>query len=68
MIQRDNSMRTGTWELAANETKIILDKGVPDKEAILDIVELTDSSLKVSFIETSTKTGNRELQIDFVPL
>ncbi len=68
IIQRDNSILTGTWELASNDTKIILDRGVQGKETILNIVEITDSSLKVAFIETSTKTGNRELQIDFVPL
>ncbi len=68
LIQRDNSIRTGTWELASNETKIVLDKNIADKEAILDIVELTDASLKVSILENSTKTGNRQLQMDFVPL
>ncbi len=68
IIQRDNSIHTGSWELASNDTKIILDRGVQGKETILDIVELTDSSLKVTFVENRTKTGNRELQIDFVPL
>ncbi len=68
MIGRDNSIRTGTWELAANETKIVLDKGVTDKETVLDIIELTDTSLKVSFIENSSKTGNRLLQIEFIPV
>ncbi len=68
IIQRDNSISTGTWELASNVTRFILDRGVQGKEMILDIVEITDSSLKVSFIEISTKTGNRELQIDFIPL
>lgn len=67
IIQRDNSMRTGTWELAANETKIVLDKGVAGQETIIDLVELTDASLKIRFAEGSTKTGNRELMMELIP-
>ena len=67
MYERSNSVRTGAWELASNDTKIILDKGVEGKEAILEIVEIQEGSLKVRFIENSTKTGSRELQMDFVP-
>jgi hypothetical protein len=67
IIQRDNSMHTGTWELAANETKIVLDRGVAGQEMIADLVELTDTSLKIRFVEGSTKTGNRELLMELVP-
>ncbi len=67
IIQRDNSMRTGTWELAANETKIVLDKGVAGQEMIIDLVELTDASLKIRYIEGSTKTGNREILMELIP-
>ncbi len=65
---KDNSLHTGKWELASNETKIILDKGVQGAEIILTIVEIKDASLKVNVTENSTKTGSRELQMDFTSL
>jgi hypothetical protein len=67
IIQRDNSMRTGTWELAANETKVVLDRGVTGQEMIIDLLELTEAFLKIRFTEGSTKTGNRELLMELVP-
>ena len=68
IIQRDNSIQTGSWELASNDTKIILDKGEQGKEVIMDILELRESSLKIRFVEPSSKTGNREMHYDFAPL
>jgi hypothetical protein len=60
-------MRTGTWELAANETKVVLDRGVTGQEMIIDLLELTEAFLKIRFTEGSTKTGNRELLMELVP-
>lgn len=64
LTDKGGDERSGVWELASNETKLVLDKGVADKQIIMNIIELTDTSLKVSYIESSNKTGNRELLLE----
>jgi uncharacterized surface anchored protein len=66
LIERNGSTISGKYELASNDTKIILEKG-SNTEKQVEIVELQNTSLKIRFTESSTKTGNRELQIDLIP-
>ncbi len=68
LIDKEASSSLGQWELASNETKLIIDKGVVEKEIIMDIIELTAASLKVNYVENSSKTGDRELLLELNPL
>lgn len=68
MIEKDGTEQAGKWELAANDTKLVLDKGVSGKETIYSVIQLTSLKLIVGFAEESSKTGNRELELELVPL
>jgi hypothetical protein len=45
-----------------------MDKGVVEREITMDIIELTTSSLKLNFVENSSKTDDRELLFELNPL
>jgi hypothetical protein len=61
------SSETGSWALAAGETKLVFDAGVEGKELTCDLVELNETSLKLRYAENSAKTGNRELLMELTP-
>jgi hypothetical protein len=67
-VDKTGTSSSGSWELSADETKLILDKGVAGKETVLTIGELSGSSLKYGFTESSSKTGNRELSFELTPV
>jgi hypothetical protein len=59
---KDGSSTTGTWQLTSSDTKLLLDKAVT-----WTVIELSNSSLKIIYAESSTKTGNRELLLELIP-
>lgn len=67
-MERDRSFQSGTWAFAAGETKLVFDPGTAGKEISCDLVELSERSLKFRYPENSTKTGNRELLMEFTPV
>lgn len=66
LSDKGGAERSGVWELASNDTKLILDKGIVEKEIIMNIIEISATSLKVSYVESSNKTGNRELLLELI--
>ncbi len=64
---RTGSSEMGSWAFGAGETKLVFDASVEGKELTCDIVELSETSLKLRYAENSTKTGNRELLMEFTP-
>jgi hypothetical protein len=66
-VDKTGTSSSGSWEFTAEETRLILDKGVEGKETLLTIGELSGSSLKFSYTESSSKTGNRELLFELTP-
>lgn len=67
-VDKTGTSSSGSWEFAAEETQVILDKGVAGKELVLNIGELSGTVLKYGYQESSSKTGNRELLFELTPV
>ncbi len=58
-------LSNGKWELAENDTKVILDKGLPN-QFILEIVELSKSTFTVKFL-AAFATPVATWEVSFIP-
>ena len=67
LSDRNGSTSTGKWRLTNGGTQLVLGVGT-NAERTYDIIELTATLLEIRFNEESTKTGNRELTIKFIPV
>jgi outer membrane biogenesis lipoprotein LolB len=63
---QDGTVKSGVWELSNDDQSVILDKGTP-QSVTYEILGLTQTALTLRFTESSNKTGNRTLTIDFIP-